>query len=539
MAPPGRPKRKATSSAPAGDAPPKKRTRGGVKAGSRAVAGTESRATENAAKKTSATSKTRRAKKVVSPTDTDSNRNAPHGTLPLSASNDGSEIVNQREAAAGSRVVTTVNVHREASEPSTGTMEGADEQEIQLVPQKMTSSQNTDGGSITDDGTRRWLEVNTVRSNQLQRANPVLGPATCIASAIEDRLNAMHEPSAGDGNSRLVNRLRLTERLPTFSGDPLEWLHFKDAYVSSAALGDYSDRENIMRLYSALKGEAREAVSVMLATMRDPNRVIRALELEFGNKNLIAEKMANDIKKLPSLNSEKISLTQFATKLRNAVSTFKDAYLVGYLHSPDLLKSVGNKMPSALKYSYNNYVSNSSHAVSTLERVSDFLDRQAELAIAGGLFGFERAPAPLTSQPHSSRRTERPTRTAVAYTIEHSGSPEDNLVIGGKNKKQCVYCQRSGHNLTNCRNFACQTIERRWTLVKQYRVCFQCLQTGHMSLNCASPNCGICKEKHHTVLHFSKRVVDNRRASRIDETPQRSLVNNHSREDTSPVSKDM
>ena len=437
-------------------------------------------------------------------------------------------------------MVTTANVHREASEPSTGTADGAGEQEIQLVPQEeMTSSQITDGGDITDDSTRQWLEVNTVRSNHLQRANPHLDPATRIANTIEDRLNAMHEPSSGNGNSRFVNRLRLTERLPTFSGDPLEWLHFKDAYVSSAALGDYNDRENIMRLYSALKGEAREAVSVMLATTRDPNKVIRALELEFGNKNLIAEKMANDIKKLPSLESEKISLTQFATKLRNAVSTFKDANLVGYLHSPDLLKSVGNKLLSALKYSYNNYVSNSSNAVSTLERVSDFLDRQAELAVAGGLFGFERTPAPFTSQPHSSRRTERPTRRAVAYTIEHSGSSEDNLVIDGENTKQCVYCQRSGHNLTNCRNFARQTIERRWTLVKQYRVCFQCLQTGHMSVICASPYCGICKGKHHTVLHFSKRVVDNRRALRNDNTPQRSLVNNRPREDTSLVAKDM
>ena len=71
MAPSGRPNRKATSAAPASDAPPKKRTRGGEKAGSSAAVVTESRTTVNAAKKTPATSRPRRARKVVSPTDID------------------------------------------------------------------------------------------------------------------------------------------------------------------------------------------------------------------------------------------------------------------------------------------------------------------------------------------------------------------------------------------------------------------------------------------------------------------------------------
>ena len=114
----------------------------------------------------------------------------------------------------------------------------------------------------------------------------------------------------------------MAKNLPTFSGNPLEWFNFKEAYELSLEPGGYSDRENIARLFEA---------------SRNASTVMRTLELHFGNKKLVAEKTVSEIKNLPSIGSEKTTLAQFSTKVKDASVAFKTFNLVGYLHSPELV----------------------------------------------------------------------------------------------------------------------------------------------------------------------------------------------------------
>ncbi|KAG5893419.1 hypothetical protein JTB14_024332 [Gonioctena quinquepunctata] len=53
--------------------------------------------------------------------------------------------------------------------------------------------------------------------------------------------------------SKFLARQSISEELPTFSGDPTEWLHFLRAFRETTEMCGFSDRENIARLQKCLK----------------------------------------------------------------------------------------------------------------------------------------------------------------------------------------------------------------------------------------------------------------------------------------------
>lgn len=97
-----------------------------------------------------------------------------------------------------------------------------------------------------------------------------------------------------NNDSVLVNRMTVAKDLPTLSGHPFEWFRFKQAYDWATKLRSYSDRENVLRLFEALKGDAGEAVELLLAiNIDDPNSKIRTLELSFGKKYTLPRKIVS------------------------------------------------------------------------------------------------------------------------------------------------------------------------------------------------------------------------------------------------------
>ena len=90
---------------------------------------------------------------------------------------------------------------------------------------------------------------------------------------------------------------------------------FEKAFAASCALGDYSEQENVTRLFASLQGEARESVNTLLGVGGDSSTIINTLELHYGNKRVIGQKIFSDLKMLPEIDSGKIKLSHFASKL--------------------------------------------------------------------------------------------------------------------------------------------------------------------------------------------------------------------------------
>lgn len=338
-----------------------------------------------------------------------------------------------------------------------------------------------------------------------------------LTDAIVETLRAVKEASLGEGNSRLLNRLTTARKLPKFSGNPMEWLNFKEAYLSSSELGAFSDRENVARLFEALEGEARASVSALLATASDATAIMRTLELQFGNKHTIAERIIQEIKGLPDLGCGSQNIACFAAKLRNSVTAFKSIDFIGYLHSPELAKIVANKLPSALRYAFNRYAAESGAEKTMLEKLADFIYKEAELAVNTSIFDVEPASTSAARNLNAPKRQPR-SKPAIAYTATHipNSSRKEPSDSGDRmsTTNKCAFCERKNHRSWECRNFARETIARRWVLVKKNRLCFKCLDRGHVNERCRGPNCSLCKKPHHSLLHKSKGASANTVAAR-------------------------
>ena len=79
-------------------------------------------------------------------------------------------------------------------------------------------------------------------------------------------------------------------------------------------------------------------------------------------------------------------------------------------------------------------------------------------------------------------------------------------------QNKCVYCKRKNHDIGACRLFGKERSKRRWSLAKKMGLCFLCLSDRHYSRDCNSEakNCEHCNDRHHTLLHFFKRVDEKR-----------------------------
>lgn len=334
--------------------------------------------------------------------------------------------------------------------------------------------------------------------------------ATRFASIFEETLRAVRDATINSGSTCLVNRLTSAKSLPVFSGDPLEWHHFKNAYETSTKLGEYSEKENVSRLFDSLKGEARENVSTLLATSQDSDSIMRTLELYYGNKKIVAEKIVSDLKALPGLDSGKINLTRFAAKLKSATLAFKTFKLFGYLHSPELVKCIGDKIPSALRYSYNRYAALVTNDLPELEKLSDYLFHEAELASAAGIFeNIVELPTGASTRKPAEKKDSRTTKTGAvhAMSLETDTAVHPAEKSGGKNYV-CVVCAEATHHPSRCPLFVSATVDARWRIVKKYNLCFNCLRTGHSRNNCNAKKCSKCNNPHHSMLHVDKNLSD-------------------------------
>ena len=374
-----------------------------------------------------------------------------------------------------------------------------------------------------------WLNSTTHQVSALpyREGVPTADPATRIADALERTLNTIRGQTLAGGSAQVAHRISYAKGLPPFSGDPLEWGYFKEAFRMWKERGAYDDKEIAVLLYGALKGDARESVKSLLVTCQDASVIMEVLELQYGNKNVVMKRILEDINDLPELHSSRTHLTRFATKLRGAVSSCKAIGMISQLQSFDLLAKIGNKLPSSLLYSYIQYAEQQGDKTSELEKLADFLYREAQRATATGLFAG--APIPSTSRDYTETSSNT-TAAVVAHADTHETSNDHRQKLS---PAKCPFCNRTNHRAFECRDFARESAERRWFLVKERGLCFKCLGTGHSRRNCRAKNrCATCKKRHHSLLHSSRtydrgtnRVVndDSREVRRRDADPNKGI----------------
>lgn len=76
----------------------------------------------------------------------------------------------------------------------------------------------------------------------------------------------------------------------------------------------------------------------------------------FRNLKLIRTRILREIGELPKIESRRVSLMEFATRLRAAVGAIKSLGSSGYLNRPELASKLMDKLPNAMYHSYLAYL---------------------------------------------------------------------------------------------------------------------------------------------------------------------------------------
>lgn len=273
--------------------------------------------------------------------------------------------------------------------------------------------------------------------------------------------------------------------LPIFSGSHQEWLPFRAAYYESEST--FSIVENINRLRRNLKGKAREAVEGLLITNTHPSEVMKTLESRFGRPESIAMLEMETLRSLPRLSESPRDICIFATKISNVVATLKTLGCYNYMHSPELAKTLVDKLTPTLRYRYYDFSSTQPKEDPCLIKLERYLKREAELC---GPYALpEQVAALSTTAP--TKKTQRVTNvTEKRYT------------------PKCFACDETNHtNITECETFKKMETDSRWDTAKSKRLCFRCLRYRNKTHHCRAQPCGVngCKYTHNKLLHQDKK----------------------------------
>lgn len=96
-----------------------------------------------------------------------------------------------------------------------------------------------------------------------------------------------------------------------------------------------------------------------------------------------------------------------------------------------------------------------------------------------------------------------PPASSVPTTMNSSSFR--NTSVRARAPIPCRVCTQP-HPLYKCTIFRRMPLERRLRAVAYHRYCYNCLRPDHVSKNCPVPqNCRYCNNRHHSVLHASKR----------------------------------
>lgn len=279
-------------------------------------------------------------------------------------------------------------------------------------------------------------------------------------------------------------------------------MRFKQAYDYSTQNFQIPNQENIARLFEALKGEARETVKTLFASGSNSNDIMRTLELRFGNSKMILEKIISEFSNLPAIGSGKISLLEFASKLKNAVTSIKSLNCFGYLFSPQLYDEILKKIPKTILFNYIRYAQTADVNLSDLEKISEFLFSEAHLALNAGIIDVYYA----NNSKNKAELVKFPKPRSVFTADVERGRHNPHLSFGSHNlEKKCENCQQSYHEIQECKKFLSEEPKARWKIIRKLKLCYRCLRSGHGRKNCteSNSNCSICQRGHNSLLHFT------------------------------------
>ncbi|XP_061724911.1 uncharacterized protein LOC133530870 [Cydia pomonella] len=289
-----------------------------------------------------------------------------------------------------------------------------------------------------------------------------------------------------------------TIKLPTFDGDHLKWLEFRDMFESLIHDNDHIPPMNKFHyLRSSLEGGAAVAIKSIDFTANNYNLAWELLCERFNNKRILINNHLKSLYNLEAFTKES------HTSLRLMIDhVSKNLRALSSLGEPTehwdtlIIFNMSSKLDAATGRKWEEHRSTLSDLV-TLKEFYQFLRDRADVleTIQYSKVDAGRSERPTINKNSSGKQTK----------LLHVASTNGNKV-------ECALCQQD-HRLEYCPNFKVMNPESRLSTVRRLKLCVNCFRPGHHQSRCRRGPCTICNRKHNALVHIQHNSSNNNEAN--------------------------
>ena len=308
---------------------------------------------------------------------------------------------------------------------------------------------------------------------------------------------------------QLVDLMSLPKpNLLTFSGDPLSYHTFMNAFDTCIDSADVTDAAKLNRLLELCQGKARAVIKS--CTLKEPSagyaQARQRLRERFGDSFVISEAWVKKIVDGPPVKPNNIdSLQSFADDVRDCVDTLTSMKLLNEVDSRTRLVRLVKRLPDYLISRWRKKVMTQRRDFDTYPSISMFLEFLEEVTLEASdpVFGIAALKDDKTvDKPKQKQQQGKSASYAVETQAKVDEKPvpvaQQNVVV------QCALCSKD-HVMSKCPDFKKLAPLKRLETARDKKVCFNCLRRSkHSAKFCnRGDKCGTdgCEIKHSSLLH--------------------------------------
>ncbi|XP_036347149.1 uncharacterized protein LOC118756495 [Rhagoletis pomonella] len=290
--------------------------------------------------------------------------------------------------------------------------------------------------------------------------------------------------------------------LPKFSGDYLEWIPFRDMFLS---LVHNNDALTPVQKYFYLKGSCigtpKEMVEEFPATDASYETAWAALVSRFHNKRKLVDQILKRLVNAQNTDGGLQSVKLLLDLTRNSLALLKTLEIDTSSWDPMLIFLLTQKLDRQIRKEWEQ----SLNGRSEIPPVQTFLKFLETTYRALEFIEEEDTSKKVVNRSYSDKQKQhKPARRQL-----HANAATTTASSASSNYS-CPCCQKQ-HLLYKCFKFSALPAAEKQSFVLQHRLCLNCLGKGHTYSECErNSRCQACKQPHHTVIHNAFALRNNK-----------------------------
>ncbi|XP_067648555.1 uncharacterized protein [Eurosta solidaginis] len=281
--------------------------------------------------------------------------------------------------------------------------------------------------------------------------------------------------------------------IPTFLGDYLEWIPFRDMFLSLVYNNtNLTQVQKYFYLKVSCTGTPKKMVEEYPATNTSYEPAWAALVNRYHNKRKLVDQILRKLVNAENTDGRLRTIQQLLDITRNCLALLRALEVDTSNWDPILMFLLTQKIDKQTRKEWEQ----SLHGSTDIPQVKEFL-KFLDSTYKALEFVEEGLPIAKLAKPSvNSHKDLR--RGAYAKSVLTATTATAN--------NSCSYCQQN-HFLYKCFKFAALPAVDKKEFVKQNKLCMNCLGKGHTYSNCTTTSrCKVCGSMHHTLLHSDSSI---------------------------------